>query len=322
MARELLKKSGLEVECAANGAQAVELAAQQDFAAILMDLHMPEMDGLEATRRIRASTSGARLPIIAMTAAASDEDRQACADAGMDAHLGKPIDLRQLQHTLARWLPVKAATPDPEHPSPPDSPATLDHAGALQRLGGNQALYRQLLQDFRQRHQHTATHIQSLLQQQDNTALYQLAHDLKGHAGNLGLTAIQHAAATLCERSRSQTDHPQALADAAALLAESCQQALAQLSDYNENLVEAHATHSGAEVDWLALQPALDELRQLLQHNNLRARRSAEAIAGQLAQTPRAAQFAPVWQATQELNFKEALTRLTQMTNDCLPDAS
>ena len=97
-----LEKMGLEVETAENGHRAVEMAAQGHFDAILMDLQMPGLDGLGATRAIRAA--GGRLPIIALTAAAMDEDRGAGAAAGMNAHVTKPIDPLQLASTLVQWL--------------------------------------------------------------------------------------------------------------------------------------------------------------------------------------------------------------------------
>ncbi len=314
VAREMLKKCGLDVVCTANGLEAVDQAGRQSFAAILMDLHMPEMDGFEATRRIRGLPGGRDIPIIAMTAAASDDDRQACAEAGMNAHLGKPIEVMQLEQTLARWLPVASSRPaDMPEPKPP-AQDWIDREGALARLGGNQPLYRQLLNEFRLRHQHTAGHVQSLLQQPDLPALYRLAHDLKGHAGNLGLTDIQQAATAVCDHCRSANADPQQLASAASWLAQSCQQAWLQLSGYNQSSTVDQPAHSLADADLSTLQPALDELQQLLRQNNLRARRCAEAIASQLAGTDQQAAFAPVWQAIQILDFKEALNRMNEWT--------
>ncbi|WP_457419268.1 response regulator [Roseateles sp. P5_E7] len=105
----------LEVEVAENGVEAVERVKQEAFAAVLMDMQMPELDGVGATRLIRAMPQHAALPIIAMTAGAMDGDIQACLAAGMNAHVSKPIDARQLVRTLLAWIPpvARSATGEP-----------------------------------------------------------------------------------------------------------------------------------------------------------------------------------------------------------------
>jgi len=108
----LLARLGVEVRAVEDGAQAVE-AALGGWAPdlVLMDLQMPGMDGLEATRRVREDEARAgrrRVPIVALTAAAFDADRQRCLDAGMDGYLSKPILLAALRAELARWLPGRA----------------------------------------------------------------------------------------------------------------------------------------------------------------------------------------------------------------------
>ena len=110
VALELLSEvAGLQIELADNGRIAVNLAREGNYDLILMDMLMPEMDGVEATRQIRQLPSYANIPIIAMTANAFDEDRQACVDAGMSDHIPKPVDPAQLFNTLLKWLPEKTA---------------------------------------------------------------------------------------------------------------------------------------------------------------------------------------------------------------------
>ena len=102
--KELLSLSGIRVELASNGQEALRILEQGDFDAVLMDLHMPVMDGFEATRQIRSSAQFATLPVIALTACVTQEDREECLAAGMNDFIGKPINTLQLLSTLAEWL--------------------------------------------------------------------------------------------------------------------------------------------------------------------------------------------------------------------------
>ncbi|MEJ7138494.1 response regulator [Amphibiibacter pelophylacis] len=177
VAVELLESEGAQVEVASNGQEGVErlLATLQPdatgFDAVLMDLQMPVLDGLTATRRLRENPSLRQLPVIAMTANTHASDRAACTEAGMDDHVGKPFDFDDLIATLLRWTPqpraLQAATaPDPEAPAaaPAPDPALatggsalppsivraaqdmgLDWPAALARMGGRLAVYRRML---------------------------------------------------------------------------------------------------------------------------------------------------------------------------------
>jgi CheY-like chemotaxis protein len=106
VAAAFLRAGGLEMTLAENGLEAVDWVKKARFDVVLMDLQMPEMDGIDATRLIRKLPQGLRLPIIAMTAAAMDSDREDCLAAGMDAHMAKPIDPERLVKTLIDWVSV------------------------------------------------------------------------------------------------------------------------------------------------------------------------------------------------------------------------
>ncbi|OYV02184.1 MAG: hypothetical protein CFE45_01510, partial [Burkholderiales bacterium PBB5] len=116
VALELMRVVGLAVDVANNGREALDMASATTYDLILMDMQMPVMDGLAATREIRRLPSHGQTPILAMTANAFGDDRQACLDAGMDDHLAKPVDPELLYAMLKRWLPVR-------HPTDATSPA-------------------------------------------------------------------------------------------------------------------------------------------------------------------------------------------------------
>ena len=104
VARAILEDAGLVVDVAADGREAVEMATRGGYRLVLMDMQMPNMDGLDATREIRRRLPAGRLPIVAMTANAFADDAARCFDAGMDDFVSKPVDPDRLYATLRRWL--------------------------------------------------------------------------------------------------------------------------------------------------------------------------------------------------------------------------
>jgi two-component system, sensor histidine kinase and response regulator len=117
VALELLRTVKLNVEVAEDGQAAVEMAQRNNYALILMDIQMPRMDGLSATRAIRGNPALSRVPIIAMTANAFGDDRKACAAAGMDDHIAKPVQPRALYEVILRHLQSGSHAPDGELPT-------------------------------------------------------------------------------------------------------------------------------------------------------------------------------------------------------------
>ena len=190
VARELLEAAGVQVCIAPNGLLAIQEARDQAFDAILMDLQMPLMDGLEATRVLRAEGGRlARIPIIAMTANAMAEDRDRCLEAGMDDHLGKPIDVRRLYGLLEQWArPVVTQIINTQ--------ARFELEAAVERLGGSHAFWQRLARRFLDTPGDAAAIGRALVAGDDATAS-RAAHTLKGVAAALGAVGLSKAAAVL-----------------------------------------------------------------------------------------------------------------------------
>jgi two-component system sensor histidine kinase/response regulator len=207
IAVELLQGAGASVRVANNGREAVDILANgapPPVDLVLMDLQMPEMDGYQATAKLRADQRLAQLPIIAMTAHATIEERQRCLSAGMNDHISKPIDPAMLFETVGKFYhpaqhaPAAPAAPAPKAPAggaPEDLPAIhgLDAAEGLTRVAGNRKLYRKLLSQFAEQAGGVVEQISEALAKSDRPLAERVAHTLKGVAGNIGAKQIQAA---------------------------------------------------------------------------------------------------------------------------------
>jgi two-component system, sensor histidine kinase and response regulator len=212
VARELLQEAGLQVEVADNGQLALDLLARQAFDLVLMDMQMPVMDGLSATRLLRQQPQWQGLPVLAMTANSGVHDIERCLAAGMNAHLAKPIEPDALWQALLQWLPAPGATPqnaprtEPPRPAPPVQLPGVDTAAGLRRAMGKPGFYRSLLQRFADSEKQTVARLQAALSAQDWAQAERLAHTTKGVAGHIGAQALQQAAEAL-EKAIAQHAH-------------------------------------------------------------------------------------------------------------------
>ena len=235
VALAILGKMGLNVAVANHGREALELLQAQRFDLVLMDMHMPVMDGLEATAAIRAADWGRDIPIVAITAAAFESDCQRALAAGMNDYLSKPVDPHQLAEVLLRWLPDRAAAgaawvgpvagapaavpaagrgeDDVGGLSPPDAlPAPslpdLDLAGTLGRLDGDRAILQLILRVFLQEVDQWPAQFAAARAAADLGTLVRLAHTLKGTAANVGATRVWETAAAL-EKALKEAQEPE-----------------------------------------------------------------------------------------------------------------
>jgi two-component system, sensor histidine kinase and response regulator len=206
-----------------NGREALAALEQQSFDVVLMDVQMPEMDGLEATAAIRAKerTAGGHVPIVAMTARAMKGDRERCLEAGMDDYVSKPLQPSELFDTVERLTTAMdgeprataaestavsasrtrpAGQPPPDRqasPPPPDSPSDFDKAAAIEQVGGDEELLKELLAAFLSEYPPLMAQIRDAITQRDARSLERAAHTLKGAAAAVAAAAVADAAQRL-----------------------------------------------------------------------------------------------------------------------------
>ena len=193
IAREILEQAGFVVDIAGNGLEAIRMAESGNYALILMDIQMPEMDGLTATKELRTKERFKTIPIIAMTAHAMVGDREKSLTAGMNDHVTKPIDPDELFQTMERWLSKPAET-SAQSVEIPETIVGLDVKSGLHRTAGNKRLYRTLLLMMRSDFPEMSKKIRQLIGdgRLDDTLF--LIHTLKGTAGNLGAVEVYTSA--------------------------------------------------------------------------------------------------------------------------------
>jgi len=208
VAIEFLEDAGMDVTLASNGQECLDVLQQGIFDLVLMDIQMPELDGLEATRRIRQDRRFQDLPIIAMTAHAMSGDREKSLAAGMNEHITKPIDKEELYLTLRRWIENRSHSATPEVESVdmagpegdgvqlPYMPG-IDQAEALKVLNGKQHLFLEMLHDFQENFGTLPTRLRELSGVNEWEEIQTIAHTIKGVASYIGASSLMKQAGTL-----------------------------------------------------------------------------------------------------------------------------
>lgn len=321
VAYEILTDGGLVVELAANGRIACELVLDSDRAydAVLMDVQMPEMDGMTATRKIRERIPSDRLPIIAMTAHAYEQERQNCLQAGMNDHVAKPVDPAGLMRTLERWLrpavqkPVAApvvATAEAPPSELPDALPPFDIPVALTRVNGKAALLRKLIVNFGVKYRGAIATLRSDIDSGATDEARRLAHTLKGVAGSLELRKVAEASRqledALAHRELMNIDELVDRLDQALLPALAAARSLAPPEP-------AAAATPAARLDPAARTAALGllaDLRQQLGTRSMRARKTFEALEATLGATAEAEHLDALRDPIARLDFANALAGL------------
>ena len=228
VAEEVLHAGGATVVVASDGDQAYRMICvdKEPFDVVLMDLHMPVMDGYAATCLIRETYGPQDLSIIAMTANAMREERQKCLDAGMNDYITKPVDVQALYTMLLKWLPQKNDRQDPPHKSGtpvmqisvddmtlPDTLEGFDLVDGLERMLGRPELYLKFMLKLVEDHGDDAHLVRESLKQGDFDTAHRLAHTTKGVSGNLSANDLYVAAAKLSDAIKNGVENLDELLD-------------------------------------------------------------------------------------------------------------
>ena len=292
-AMELLEDAALHVEIAADGKQAFHMAKQGEYDIVLMDIQMPEMDGYEATGKIRglknendpALKERGEVPIIAMTAHAMSSDLEKSRMAGMNAHIAKPInpiDLflaldthigRELKNPVAesdKKMKKKGANEAQlsEGPPLPDALACIDLESIIGKMGGRETSVKKLLAKFALLQRDTDGKIVEALQEGDTKTATRLCHNLKGVAGNIGAYELSSAAA---EMEFALSNNQEGLQDMTERLILELERVLSDIDSLELDRNPKHAPVRNKKEDLSKAIPLLDELKMLLEESDMDA---------------------------------------------------
>ncbi|AHF02204.1 hypothetical protein THIAE_02775 [Thiomicrospira aerophila AL3] len=331
VAQAQLGQMGLQVTLAENGQRAVDLVKQQDFDLVLMDVQMPVMDGYQATRAIRQFN--ADVPIIALTAAAMIEDKHKALAAGMNGHLGKPINSDELRRVIMTYL-AEACTQaiqtsnsyqdnnmQASQAAKQTTAALIDKQAGLALLAGNQALYDKLLSKFadqlEQDYEGLVAELQSLAKEELSrvtdevwTKLQQQNHALKGVAGNLAITALFDLSRHLDEQLKQRQIPAAALIDEFAQVFKATQQAL--LDGAVESATPQSQRQAGIAELSSTMIMALESLRERIKQREFIDDAELDQLAKQLPTS-----YHQAWSAIRteldDFEFDQAAARLSAL---------
>lgn len=326
LALENLQAVGLTVDCAENGVEALRCLDQQQYDLVLMDLQMPVMDGLECCRLIRANHTAQQLPVIAMTANAFARERQRCVEVGMNGFVTKPFEPADLYQAIADNLGpafagwkrrLEGARPSSAGELPQGLPG-IQLASALQRIHGNLPAYARLVEEYIDQFGQAAEGLAILVSQQEWASCRNLAHRLKGVAGNLGFARVNELATRIEEACSGLESNGQgdvlrlppligALGDATREVLGSAE-ILIQLARTAQEPLPEIAPLAGEEMlEWLRSVRAKLAVSEVLDDHQIRQLR--QRLAGLLA----AEQLEELCHGIENFDYSAAVARLDQL---------
>jgi len=342
LAIELLGDLGISVEIAVNGREGVERATSEDFDLVLMDIQMPEMDGLTAARMIRSDERLQDLPVIAMTAHAMSGDREKSLDAGMNDHLTKPIDPKKLTAALKQWISAKPkhqtseelakrheqstrqdsesnnyqgeiqiAAPSHSFTELPEFLPPFDISAALIRTNGKPLLLHKLILRFHETYENAVSELRNLLAKDSRDEAERLAHSLKGIAGMLEVSTLSEAAFAV-EHSLhlGETEQIPSLLEKLDL---ALAPALIAAASLHVSVAPAATPPAQPSLDQSKLDEMLAELREQIINNNLKARKLFAKLSDSITALGADKETTELAACLEKLDFQNALEVLDRV---------
>jgi CheY-like chemotaxis protein len=319
VATELLEQARFAVDIANNGQEALDRLTEAEYDCVLMDVQMPVMDGYTATRRIREQAQFSDLPVLAMTANALAKDREDAEKAGMNDHIAKPIDPKELFTALEKWIEpgerelpsdLKSVSAD-EGQLADDLPRELPGLNlvtGLQRVGGNRKLFRKLLVEFRQDHGEDITAIREALAGGEAERAQRLAHTIKGVAATIGAGKLNARALELeAAIKEGSEDSYEALITGLEEVMTPVIQGLASLTDAGSG------AQAGVAADPARIVPLMDELAVLIEGMDPGAEAKAVALQHHLEGTAARGLAAALTAQVAGFEFDEAEATLQRL---------
>jgi PAS domain S-box-containing protein len=315
VAIEILTGHGIIPIIAHNGQDALEKLKTETFDGILMDLQMPVMDGITATREIRKQPQFRNLPVLAMTANVMVEDIEKALEAGVNDVISKPINVRDMFMTMEKWItpaePSKSVAPQKQRPVEDARPESsfkrlqgIDIDAGLGVTQGDQDLYRRILIMFRDSQRDFDLQFENALQGDDLSAPGRLAHTLKGVAGNIGAKGVQAAAAVLeaaCDKGLIE-DGCKALREA---VMNELEPVISSLDEFE--ISQNVASPAGETLDLEAISETLNQLRTLLMNDDSDALEVSGALAEMIGAGEHKQLLAQLGKCIAEYDFDAAL---------------
>ena len=329
VAQELLEGAGFFVDIANHGREGLEKLAELEYEVVLMDIQMPVMDGYEATYEIRSHLDYKDLPVLAMTASATVDDRTRALNSGMNDHIAKPIDPIQLFSTLLKWIKpgdrklpegyVKTkSSPREDRDGQEDGLPTelpgIDVAAGIMRVGGNTKLYRNLLLKFSQNQNSTPAEIIAALEQSDLELAERLSHTLKGVSGNIGAMELHVAARDL--EAGIKEDQAEVSTKLLELVQKNLDKVLNSIQRLGSEKTSSDAVVAGT-IDRNVVDPLIRELMELLEEDDTDASDIVEKLQVFLQGSEAGKRLAEVEKSIGQYDFEEALEQL-QKVNELL----
>ncbi|MBF0193459.1 MAG: transporter substrate-binding domain-containing protein [Magnetococcales bacterium] len=321
LALELLANGGISAKTAGNGQIALDiLNSGEVFDGVLMDVQMPIMDGYTAASKIREQEKFKDLPIIAMTANVMSSDLEKAEKAGMNGHIGKPINVYEMFNTMTKWItpanPVAAvATTTNKNTAKDDILPPLPGINVevgLDRIGGNSRSYKKLLNKFSENQNGVPDQVAMAIDDSDHELAERLAHTLKGVAGNIGAQELQKVA-TILESAIKEGDIDSArkiLPEVAQNL-DIVQTSIATLANNNTN-----TSDNDKPIDIAKVKVDIERLRELLEDDDAEAIEVVERLSEQLANSPYSSSLNKIEKAVGGYDFDGAIEHLENLSNN------